>query len=104
MSENGNPGCAPSECGTKPACSGCSFNKNEAAKEPASKPQPKVKKVIGVVSGKGGVGKSLVSGALSVMFRRSGLDVALMDASAFTRKPWATTSISIPPSPAAESA
>lgn len=80
MSENVNPGCAPSECGTKPACSGCSFNKNEAAKEPAPKPQPKVKKVIGVVSGKGGVGKSLVSGALSVMFRRSGLDVALMDA------------------------
>ena len=47
-------GCAPSECGTKPACAGCSHNHNQAAEEVKKEP-PKVRKVIGVVSGKGGV-------------------------------------------------
>ena len=62
MSEEVKQGCAPSECGSKPACAGCSHNKNANHTEPAPKAQPKVRKVIGVVSGKGGVGKSLVSG------------------------------------------
>ena len=40
-------GCSPSECGTKPACAGCSHNHNQAA-ETAEKEPPKVRKVIGV--------------------------------------------------------
>ena len=40
----------------------------------------KVKKVIGVVSGKGGVGKSLVTALLSVTMRRRGHSVAILDA------------------------
>jgi Mrp family chromosome partitioning ATPase len=40
----------------------------------------KIKKVIGVVSGKGGVGKSLVAGVLAAMFQRSGKQTAIMDA------------------------
>lgn len=39
-----------------------------------------IKKVIGVVSGKGGVGKSLVTGMLSVMSARGGHKTAILDA------------------------
>ena len=39
-----------------------------------------VKKVIGVVSGKGGVGKSLVTGMLATLFSRKGFRTAVMDA------------------------
>lgn len=38
-----------------------------------------VKKVIGIVSGKGGVGKSSVSAMLAVMMRRLGYQVAVLD-------------------------
>lgn len=37
------------------------------------------KKVIGVVSGKGGVGKSLVTSLLAVLARRRGLETAILD-------------------------
>ena len=40
----------------------------------------RVKKVIGVVSGKGGVGKSAVTSLLSVILRRRGLSTAILDA------------------------
>ena len=40
----------------------------------------RVKKVIGVVSGKGGVGKSLVTALLGVIMRRRGLNTAILDA------------------------
>lgn len=39
-----------------------------------------IKKVIGIVSGKGGVGKSLVTSMLSVLLNRSGYNVAVLDA------------------------
>lgn len=39
-----------------------------------------VKKVIGVVSGKGGVGKSIVTAMLAVEMRRRGYNVAVLDA------------------------
>ncbi len=39
-----------------------------------------VKKVIGVVSGKGGVGKSLVTSMLAVTFNRRGFRTAILDA------------------------
>lgn len=40
----------------------------------------RVKKVIGVVSGKGGVGKSLVTGLMAVEMRRRGFETAVLDA------------------------
>ncbi len=40
----------------------------------------KVKKVIGVISGKGGVGKSIVTAMLSVLMRRLDHNVAILDA------------------------
>ena len=80
MSDELQKGCSPSECGTKPACAGCSHNKSGNAPAPEKKDPPKVRKVIGVVSGKGGVGKSLVSGELAVMLRRMGYKVGVLDA------------------------
>lgn len=40
----------------------------------------RVKKVIGVMSGKGGVGKSMVTGLLAVMAQRMGYKTAVLDA------------------------
>ena len=40
----------------------------------------KVKKVIGVISGKGGVGKSLVTSLIAVQMQRRGYHAAIMDA------------------------
>ena len=40
----------------------------------------KIKKVIGVVSGKGGVGKSMTSGLLAVLLNRRGRRTAVLDA------------------------
>ncbi len=66
-------------------CSTCSANcssrneeKNDFHENPNSK--SKIKKVIGVVSGKGGVGKSIVTSMLAVMTQRKGLKAAILDA------------------------
>ena len=65
-------------------CSTCSQNCS-SRKEPESlleKPHElsNIKKVIGVVSGKGGVGKSLVTTLLSVSMQRKGYKTAVLDA------------------------
>ncbi len=61
-------------------CSSCSSaGKGTIEKEPQN-PNSNVKKVIGIVSGKGGVGKSLVTSALAVALRRRGNNVAILDA------------------------
>ena len=65
-------------------CSTCSQNCS-SRKEPESlieKPHElsNIKKVIGVVSGKGGVGKSLVTTLLSVTMQRKGYKTAILDA------------------------
>ncbi len=39
-----------------------------------------VKKIIAIMSGKGGVGKSLVAGLTAIALRRQGFDVGIMDA------------------------
>ena len=64
-------------------CSSCSSNC--ADREPGSfleKPHPdsSVKKVIGIVSGKGGVGKSMVTDLLAVAFSRKGYHCGILDA------------------------
>lgn len=40
----------------------------------------KIKKVIGIASGKGGVGKSLVTGMLSVLLNKKGYNIGILDA------------------------
>ncbi|MBB5335211.1 Mrp/NBP35 family ATP-binding protein [Pectinatus brassicae] len=43
-------------------------------------PHSRIKKVIGIVSGKGGVGKSLVTSMLAVIMKRRGFNVGILDA------------------------
>ena len=66
-------------------CSSCSVNcpsRNGGKEDFHENPNPKskIKKVIGVVSGKGGVGKSIVTSMLAVMTERKGLNAAILDA------------------------
>ncbi len=64
-------------------CSTCSANCSSREKTDFHEPHhPKstIKHVIGVVSGKGGVGKSLVSTMLAVELQRRGNHVAILDA------------------------
>jgi len=67
------------DCGG--ACSGCNVegcgSRTEAPKPKARK---NVKNVIGIVSGKGGVGKSLVTSLLACEMARKGHKVAILDA------------------------
>lgn len=63
-------------------CSSCGQNCSERKVDFKEKQNEKsnVKKVIGVVSGKGGVGKSLVTSMLAVTAKRRGYNVAVLDA------------------------
>ncbi len=54
-----------------------------AAPAPAPKPLAQVKNIIGVSSGKGGVGKSTVASNLAVALAREGYKVGLLDADIF---------------------
>ena len=61
----------------------CSTCTEKCSAESLLAPQNKlsnVKKVIGVVSGKGGVGKSLVTSMLAVTMKRRGFKTAILDA------------------------
>ncbi len=76
-----------SECSSKSTCSresceGCSHNpaKKPTSFQEACNPASSVKKVIGIVSGKGGVGKSLVTSLMAVAMRRKGYQTAILDA------------------------
>ena len=67
-------------------CSNCSANcsSREGGKKPdfsaKANPHSNVKKVIGVVSGKGGVGKSMITSLMAVLLRRQGLSTGILDA------------------------
>ena len=65
-------------------CSTCSANcasrQNPQDLHEAPHQLSKIKKVIGVVSGKGGVGKSMVTSLLATTMQRRGLQTAIMDA------------------------
>ena len=64
-------------------CSTCSANcssRDPASLLEAPRPDTHIKKVIAVVSGKGGVGKSMVTSLMSVLLRRRGLQTAILDA------------------------
>ena len=64
-------------------CASCSANCASREKESLLIPAnalSEVKHVIGVVSGKGGVGKSLVTSMLAVLLQREGYKVGILDA------------------------
>ena len=72
MSEECTHDC--SNCGA--ACS----SRNAAPQHDAHNPHSRVKKVIGVVSGKGGVGKSMTSALLACAMARRGYHCGILDA------------------------
>ena len=64
-------------------CSTCSQNCSSREKQSLIEKTNEgshIKKVIGIVSGKGGVGKSLVTGLMAVLSQRKGYKTAILDA------------------------
>ena len=63
-------------------CGSCSENcdSRQGIQKAQLNPLSSVKRVIGVVSGKGGVGKSLVTSLLAVQAQKQGLRAAILDA------------------------
>lgn len=75
-----NSTCSSASTCSKESCEGCpSKNSPQSMIEPFNE-SSSVKKVIGVVSGKGGVGKSFVTASLAVAMRKEGFNVGIMDA------------------------
>ena len=71
--------CNSSSC-TKESCEGCPSKNKPTSFQVASNEYTKVKHVIGVVSGKGGVGKSMVTASLANMMAEKGYRVGILDA------------------------
>ncbi len=64
-------------------CSSCSHNCQTKSKQDFLEPlnaKSTIKHVIGVVSGKGGVGKSMVTSTLATLMQRAGYKVGILDA------------------------
>jgi len=81
MSQQNTPDNCTHNCDTCTANCSSKANNNEAPDFRAHlNAASSVKKTIGVVSGKGGVGKSLVTSMLAVLLRRHGLRTAVLDA------------------------
>ena len=77
MAEQQN-GCAPSDCAS--CAQGATCGKKPVDLHEPANPYSHVNKVIAVVSGKGGVGKSMVTASLARMMREQGFSVGIMDA------------------------
>lgn len=67
-----------SDCNSCPSNDGCSKDKESCMIE--NNPLNRVKKVIGVMSGKGGVGKSTISVLLAKELNKKGFKVGILDA------------------------
>ncbi|MPM49660.1 Iron-sulfur cluster carrier protein [bioreactor metagenome] len=76
MAENTRD-CSNSGC-TKESCEGCEHSKQSMLVN--FNQYSSVKNVIGVASGKGGVGKSFVTAMLAVLLNRKGYKVGILDA------------------------
>ena len=77
MAEQQN-GCSPSDCAGCAHADSCKSKAVDFCK-PANA-HSHIKNVIAVVSGKGGVGKSMVTASLARMMREQGFSVGIMDA------------------------
>lgn len=75
MAENIN--CSNSGC-SKESCNGCPDNPESLKKE--TNAFSNIKHVIGIMSGKGGVGKSMVAASMAVKMAKSGYKVGILDA------------------------
>lgn len=79
MAENSS--CSGASSCSKESCEGCSHNsQNPQSMLEAMNAYSNIKHVIGVVSGKGGVGKSFVTSSLAVQMAKAGYKVGILDA------------------------
>lgn len=72
-------GCSSSSC-SKENCSGCEHNKEKQSFLIEQNIYSDIKHIIGVVSGKGGVGKSMVTASTANMLASKGYRVGILDA------------------------
>lgn len=78
MSESMSEGCNGNCGGCSQECSSRTPGREEML-EPVNR-YSKVKRVIGVVSGKGGVGKSFITSYMATLLRKKGYETAILDA------------------------
>ena len=76
-----NSSCSGASSCSKESCEGCSHNsQNPQSMLEAMTAYSNLKHVSGVVSGKGGVGKSFVTSSLAVQMAKAGYKVGILDA------------------------
>lgn len=75
-----NKTCAGASTCSKESCEGCPSNQGPESMLAELNPYSSVKKVIAVVSGKGGVGKSFVTASLACEMAEKGYAVGILDA------------------------
>ena len=76
-----NSTCAGASTCSKSSCEGCASNpKSKTSFQVEQNEWSDIKHVIGVVSGKGGVGKSFVTSSLAVAMAKAGYKVGILDA------------------------
>ena len=80
MAENECSGCSSSSSCSAESCEGCPSHQEPQSFLEQLNEYSSVKKVIGVVSGKGGVGKSFVTASLASAMRKKGFEVGILDA------------------------
>ena len=74
-----NSSCSSASSCSRSSCEGCPSKEKTSMLE-AMNPYSNVKHVIGVVSGKGGVGKSMVTASLARLMKAQGYEVGILDA------------------------
>ncbi len=84
-----NSSCSGASSCSKESCEGCSHNsQNPQSMLEAMNAYSNIKHVIGVVSGKGGVGKSFVTSSLAVQMAKAGYKVGILDADITWTRPF----------------
>ena len=78
MPENTN--CSSASSCSRESCEGCPSKQNPQSFLEEMNAYSNIKHVIGVVSGKGGVGKSFVTSSLATMMAKAGYKVGILDA------------------------
>lgn len=78
MPENSN--CSSASSCSRSSCEGCPSKQNPQSFLVEMNAYSNIKHVIGVVSGKGGVGKSFVTASLAVKMAKAGYKVGILDA------------------------
>ena len=78
MAENSS--CSSASSCSRSSCEGCPSHQSSQSFQEAMNAYSNIKHVIGVVSGKGGVGKSFVTSTLAVQMAKAGYKVGILDA------------------------